>query len=404
MAVQLASYILPLIRLPYLSRILEPEGWGTLVFIQSIINVFLVVTEYGFSYTATRDLSASRNQHKKRSNLIFGVITAKTGLSILSVFLLIFISFFIESFYSNLKLLGAGCFLLIVHSLSPLWYFQAVERLRLSSIITIAGNAIATALIFVFVTNPSHHWIVLFLQALFTGISTLLLYYLMVKKEGFVIGALADTRQALVSGWNVFVSRGAVTLYNQANAFILGLFATPYQVGYFAGAEKLSSALVGLFQPVFKAVYPRLSYLNKHDEAKAQKITSILLKVISAAGIGTVVATWLAGDYAILFILGDDYQSSVPLLKLFIIVLPFKWLNNILGIQMLLAKGFDKLFNKIVLVGGMFNLILAIILVPFLFEWGITITVVITEIIIFVLLVIAVRKKLDSYYIKIDQL
>lgn len=393
---QLVSYILPIVRLPYLSRILEPEGWGTLVFIQSIINVFLVVTEYGFSYTATRDLSIMEEKHDGRINLIFGVTTAKIGLSLLSLIILISISFFIDSFYNNLNLLWAGCFLLFVHSLSPIWYFQAIEKLKLSSFITISGNVISTGLIFIFVTNSSHHWIVLFLQAIFTAISTIILYYMIMKKEGFITGKLSDTKKALINGWDVFVSRGAVTLYNQANAFILGLFATPYQVGYFAGAEKLTNALVGLFQPIFKAVYPRLSYLNKNNDAKAKKITQLLLKVVFVGSICIMIIAWLTSDYAIDFILGDGYEKSATLFKIFILVLPFKWLNNILGIQVLLSNGFDRQFNKIILIGGLFNLISALILVPLFYEWGITLTVVSTEIIIFGLLVIFIRNKMDD--------
>lgn len=47
--VQFANYLLPLITLPYLTRVLGPESWGSLVVVQSFAQYLSLLVEYGFN-------------------------------------------------------------------------------------------------------------------------------------------------------------------------------------------------------------------------------------------------------------------------------------------------------------------------------------------------------------------
>ncbi|MBP8976516.1 MAG: oligosaccharide flippase family protein, partial [Bacteroidetes bacterium] len=49
--VQVASYIFPLIALPYIVRVIGPEKYGTINFAQAIISYFTLVIIYSFDYT-----------------------------------------------------------------------------------------------------------------------------------------------------------------------------------------------------------------------------------------------------------------------------------------------------------------------------------------------------------------
>ena len=54
---QVAGYIFPLITIPYLSRVIGVDKFGEIAFASAIITYFQTVSDWGFNYTATRDVA-----------------------------------------------------------------------------------------------------------------------------------------------------------------------------------------------------------------------------------------------------------------------------------------------------------------------------------------------------------
>ena len=56
---QIVNSILPLITLPYITRVLGAAGYGVLALAINIIGYFQVIVEYGFDLSATRVIASS---------------------------------------------------------------------------------------------------------------------------------------------------------------------------------------------------------------------------------------------------------------------------------------------------------------------------------------------------------
>jgi PST family polysaccharide transporter len=78
--VQFASYVLPLITVPYLVRVLKPERFGTVAFGQGLIAYFMALVECGFGLPATRRISAARENHELVSRVASNVMAARREL------------------------------------------------------------------------------------------------------------------------------------------------------------------------------------------------------------------------------------------------------------------------------------------------------------------------------------
>lgn len=82
---------------------------------------------------------------------------------------------------------------------------------------------------------------------------------------------------------------------------------------------------------------------------------------------------------------GGEYSESIPLLQILVFVVFAVGVNNILGIQGLVAFGYKEKFSTIVIIAGVIHLLLLIGLIVLLGSWGAAIAVVITEVIIYIM-------------------
>src|SRR5690625_5489116 len=83
MLLQFASYLFPLLTIPYLARVLGVDRVGDIAFAAAIILWFKTVTEWGFNYTATRDIVRCRDIKTENTEILSNVLRSKIALTLL---------------------------------------------------------------------------------------------------------------------------------------------------------------------------------------------------------------------------------------------------------------------------------------------------------------------------------
>src|SRR5512135_974749 len=100
-ALQATTYLLPVIILPYLFRVLGPEKFGLIAFAQAFVQYFMILTDYGFNISATKEISICRDEHAQVCRVFSSVMTVKLVLSFLSLIILCLIVYFIPKFRND---------------------------------------------------------------------------------------------------------------------------------------------------------------------------------------------------------------------------------------------------------------------------------------------------------------
>ena len=220
--VQACTYALPLLTFPYLARVLGPSGWGVVIFAQAIGEVIASVVEYGFDISAARDTSRHRGEPKHLSALISGVLGAKFLLAALCIAGAIFSRRFTHHIAPSLALFWASTIWGVCQGINMLWYFQGLERMRLASVLEIAGKVMATLSIFLLVHKPSDGWKVMAAQCVGCMVAHGVTVVLAYREVGFQWPTPASVWDSLRLGTSMFLFRAVQSICGSANRLILG--------------------------------------------------------------------------------------------------------------------------------------------------------------------------------------
>lgn len=384
-----AEYIVQFITLPYLLRVLGPGLYGSIAFAQTIINYAMLVVDYGFNMTAPRDIAKANEDELGRH--FVAIYCAKIILLVGSLIIgsVAVLFFHIE----NLLLL---CLLpsLFGNVLFPIWFFQGIQQMRFITIFNLIARSLSVGCIFLFVRNSDDFYLAALFQSMVPvvagGISLFVLYRKYPKV--FIMPKLADIREKIINGWDIFVSTLFINLYTNSNVFLLGILTNNTVVGYYTAANKLIEAVKGLMAPISNAVFPHVSVLFKESKTKAVDFLCRILHFIAGITLITSSFVFVMAEQLVTIIMGDSYNESILILKI-ISFLPFIiGLSNIFGIQTMVAFGMQRIFSRILMASAFLNFILVC---PMIYIWqgiGLAITVVIVESFVTITMYVVLRK------------
>ena len=350
---QIFSYVLPLLTLPYLVRVLGVETFGLVAFATAFITFFNILVDYGFNLSATREVSIHRENKDKITEIYSSVLSIKFILIFVSFVIFSFIVFTFDKFSSHIELYFITFISVIGQALFPIWYFQGMERMKYITIINIFSKVVFTIAIFVFVHEESDYLMVPLLTGLGILIGSLYALYIIKKdfNQSFVWQNIETMKIHFKDSSQFFLSRVSVSIYTSANAFVLGLFTNNTMVGYYSIAEKLYMAIQSLYGPITQALYP---YVAKERNIKLFK--KIFYSVVGLNILG-VIFLYFFGEYIFAFLFTQEIGiESINIFNIFLIANLIVVPSILIGYPFLGALGFAKYANMSVIYASIMHL------------------------------------------------
>jgi PST family polysaccharide transporter len=350
---QIFTYILPLLTLPYLVRVLGVEKFGLVVFAQAFIIFFNLFVDFGFNLSAVKEVSIYRDNKDKLTEIFSSVMIIKFILSIISLIILTIIVFSFDKFSSDKGLYYLTFLWVIGQAMFPIWYFQGIEKMKYITIVNIISKIIFTILIFVVIQTPDDYIYVPLLNGLGFIVGGILSLWIIYKNfnQSFELQEINILIKYFKESSQFFLSRVSVVIYTSANAFVLGLFTNNIMVGYYSIAEQLYKAIQGFYQPISQVLYP---YIAKERNIALFKKLFTLIVFVNIIGI---IILYFIDSYIFDFLFtkhlgSESIQVFHILLISSLVVVP----SILLGYPFLGALGFAKYANMSVIYGSIFHL------------------------------------------------
>lgn len=376
-AYQVLAIILPLITIPYVSRVLGPTGVGINALTNANVTYFLLLGGLGIQFYGNREIAYHQNNPIEKSRIFYELVFLKfisIGLAVLAY--LIFIAF--QPQYQVYYLFQG--IVLLASALDISWYFMGIENFR----ITVLRNTIIRILLvvatFVFVRHQEDLWIYILLIALSTFLGNLSVWPFMkhelVKVEWRKLNLFQHIKPALL----LFLPQITMSFYLSLNKTMLDIFGNIADPGFYNNSDTIIRTAFTLVSSFGFAFLPRLSSLL--SEGKTEETKSLVLKSLDLSTALSVLIMvgimGVSGTFATFFF-GKQFAivGNLMFVQSLMIVL-IAW-GSVFGTQYLLAAKRTKAYTMSAVVGLIVNVILNIILIPLYSVMGAIISTVLTE-------------------------
>ncbi|MDC7771446.1 oligosaccharide flippase family protein [Priestia megaterium] len=345
--IQGANFLLPLITLPYLLKTLGAEKYGNVVFVATIIQYFILITEYGFNLSATRQIAILKDNKMKIRKIFYSVIVIKIIFMLLSFLLLCSLIYLIPTLNHQWKIYLLSYGMVVGSVFFPIWLFQGIERMKYITIFHFSSKLCFTILLFVLVHNSKDYLYVPLINSIGALLTAALSMYVCIFKFDikFIKVSKKDLLDQLHSGFHLFISAASYQIYNISNTFFIGIFLGNTWAGYYNAGEKVITMAKQFLYTLFQAYYPHLVKTYSVDKllyfGKWKKLSffSVGISIIGIIVINLVPDNW----YYI--VLSSNFNESVLILKFLSISILLSTLMNLLGNQMMIVLGFSKAFS-----------------------------------------------------------
>jgi len=283
--------------------------------------------------------------------------------------------------------------------LFPIWLFQGLEKMGWIAIANIGSRLITIPFIFIFVTKPEDVWIAALVTSLTSILAGIVSFFYIIKYKWIKIVKITkkDIFHQFKSGFHIFLSSGAVSLYTTSIPVFLGFVSGPIAVGYYVAADKLRLAVQGVISPVSQAVYPRIVDILSRDKSKALFFIKKLFKIQAGFTLILSVIVMTSSGVMIHALYGAHYEQSIIILCILSPTIFLVGVSNVLGTQVMLTFNHKAAYSKIVIIAAFLNMLIIFPLVYILSDKGAAISVLATELFV----VIAMYYKLRKIGIKI---
>ena len=328
----ITGILFPIITFPYATRILLPNGIGTIHFLQSIINYIILLTSIGIPMYAVREVAKHRDNIDVRNQTTIEILLLSLILCTLGYIIAIILNFIIPQITSNSDIFWILSLSIIFTSIGINWFYQAIEDFKYITYRAIIFRILCTASLFIFVHTPAdleaYAWITVGATVGNNFINFIhLRKYISVKN---IIWRNLRIWRHLKPALHIFILNIIISLYTNLNTTMLGFIQDNSAVGYYTAGNKISNIILNIITSIGVVLLPRCSNLiETKQKEKFSSITQKTYQLVIAFSLPCLCGLIVFAPSIITLFCGTEFLEAVPVLQWTAPVILFIGLSNV---------------------------------------------------------------------------
>lgn len=361
----MSAFIFPFITLPYVSRVLGPEGTGSVNFATSLIDCFLIVAQLGIPTYGVRACAKVRDDKRLLTKTAHELLIINVVMMLVAYAALAGALILVPRLHED-RLLYIVCSATILFtSIGMEWLYKALEQYTYITVRSIVFKAISIVTMFLLVRSKEHYVIYGGITIMAASASGLMNFvharkYISMRPMGGY-----QFKPHLKAVAIFFAMSCASRIYTHLDTLMLGFMTTETNVGYYGVAVRIKQILVSLVTSQGVVLLPRATHYIKNKQMdKFQDISRKSIGLTLLTSLPLMLYLMMFAWDGIHFISGDEYAGAVMPLRLIMPTLLFIGLSNVTGIQILVPMGREKTVLYSIICGAITDLLVNLALIP----------------------------------------
>lgn len=387
MFLQGVNYIMPLLVLPYLITVIGAEGFGIYSFALAVCQYLILVVDFGFNLSTTKQIAIHKGDKKQVSKLFFDTAYAKLFLMFVALLLATILSF-IPNFAIYRKAIFIMFGMVVGHALLYVFLFQGLDEIRWVSFFTAIAKFMVLPLTFIFVKGPEDLYIAVFLQGFVSVVAAIISLFMIGARKwvSFVSFSTKGMWKSIKEAFPIFLSSAATSVYTVCFVLILGYFASADAVGQYSASERIMRVLVlFVFNPIMQVFYPKVSRLAGTNKTEAAVLYKKIFYGVFAF-MALICIAIIALSFFIVPLAGNDYIGTESIMRIMAFAPIFIGVGGVIGQIYILAfsdNKYKKYFSRTYIYAAIVAIFAIFALIPTYKAQGAAYALLLTEVFVF---------------------
>lgn len=398
----MSSLLFPLITFPYVSRILLPAGTGTVSFATSVVAYFNMFAQLGIPTYGIRACAQVRDDREALTRTAHELLLLNLIMSVVSYAVLAVCLVTVPRLRAERTLITVISFTIALTAIGMEWLYKALEQYTYITIRSIVFKFVALIAMFLLVHREEDYIIYGGITILAASASNILNFinarrYISMRPVGGY-----RLRRHLKPVAVFFAMACATTVYTNLDTVMLGFMTTKVDVGYYNAAVKIKNILVSIVTALGAVLLPRASYYIEHGETERfHEITRKSLRFVLLLASPLMLYFIFFAREGVLLLSGPAYEGAVLPMQLIMPTLLLIGLTNILGLQMLVPLGREKVVLYSEIAGAVTDVVLNAILIPRYASAGAALGTLAAEFVVLIVQYLALRDTVRETFLRL---